>query len=77
MKFGTLNFDAGAGTFNISKTTDSLIHATAIGLKNNFRLTRFDTDSSTKINLVMRHKSVFRFGNSYKNNIELALNPGI
>jgi hypothetical protein len=75
LKFGTLNFDAGAGTFNISKTTDSLIHATATGLKNNFRLTRFDTDSSTKINLVMRHKSVFRFGNSYKNNIELALNP--
>jgi hypothetical protein len=75
LKFGTLNFDAGAGTFNISKTTDSLIHATATGLKNNFRLTRFDTDSSTKINLVMRHKSVFRFGNSYKNNLELALNP--
>ncbi|MCW8809943.1 MAG: DUF5668 domain-containing protein [Ignavibacteriaceae bacterium] len=77
LKFGTLNFDAGAGSFNISKTTDSLIHATATGVKNNFRLTRFDTDSSTKINLVMRHKSVFRFGKSYKNNIDVALNPNL
>lgn len=75
LKFGTLNFDAGAGSFNISKTTDSLIYATATGVKNNFKLTRFDTDSSTKINLVMRHKSVFRFGENYKNNIDVALNP--
>jgi hypothetical protein len=75
LKYGTFNFDAGAGSFNISKTTDSLIHATATGLKNNFKLTRFDTDSSTKINLIMRHKSVFRFGKSYKNNIDVALNP--
>jgi hypothetical protein len=75
LKFGTLNFDAGAGSFNISKTTDSLIYATATGVKNNFKLTRFDTDSSTKINLVMRHKSVFRFGENYKNSINVALNP--
>ena len=75
LKFGTLNFDAGAGSFNISKTTDSLIYATATGLKNNFKLTRFDTDSSTKIDLIMRHKSVFRFGKSYKNNIDVELNP--
>ena len=75
LKYGTLNFDAGAGSFKITKTTDSLIHATATGLKNNFKLTRYDTDSTTKINLTMRHKSVFRFGKSYKNNIDVALNP--
>jgi hypothetical protein len=75
LKYGTLNFNAGAGSFNILKTTDSLIYATATGLKNNFKLTRFDSDSTTEINLDMRHKSVFRFGKNYKNNIDVELNP--
>lgn len=75
LMFATLNFDAGAGTFNISKTTENLIDATAEGVKHNFRLTRFDSDSSTKIDLSMRQKSIFRFGKSYKNNIDVALNP--
>jgi hypothetical protein len=75
LMFATLNFDAGAGSFNILKTSEDLIHATAEGMKNNFTLTRFDTDSSTNIDLKMRHKSVFRFGKSYKNNIDVALNP--
>ncbi|MBE0571520.1 MAG: hypothetical protein IH618_08265 [Ignavibacteriaceae bacterium] len=75
LKFAMLNFDAGAGEFNISKTTDNLIAVTAEGIKNNFNLTRFDTDSSTQIDLKMRHKSIFRFGENYKNNIDIALNP--
>ena len=73
--FATLNFDAGAGEFNISKTTENLIAATAEGMKHNFKLTRFDSDSSTKIDLSMRQKSIFRFGENYKNNIDVALNP--
>jgi hypothetical protein len=75
LQFATLNFDGGAGSFNIIKTTQNLIDATAEGMKNNFNLTRFDTDSSAKINLRMRHKSIFRFGENYKNNIDVALNP--
>lgn len=75
LQFATLNFDAGAGSFNILKTTENLIDAKAEGVKHNFNLTRFDTDSSTNIDLTMRQKSVFRFGKNYKNNIEVALNP--
>ncbi len=75
MKFATFNFDAGAGEFNISKTTDNLIAATAEGIKNNFNLTRFDTDSSTQIDLKMRQKSIFRFGDNYKNTVDINLNP--
>ncbi len=75
LMFATLNFDAGAGEFNISKTTENLIAATAEGMKHNFKLTRFDSDSSTKIDLSMRQKSIFRFGENYKNNIDVALNP--
>jgi len=75
LQFATLNFDAGAGTFNISNTTENLIDAKAEGVKHNFKLTRFDSDSSTNIDLSMRQKSVFRFGKSYKNNIDVVLNP--
>lgn len=74
LQFATLNFDAGAGTFNISRTTENLVDAKAEGVKHNFKLTRFDSDSSTTIDLAMRQKSVFRFGKSYKNNIDIALN---
>jgi hypothetical protein len=74
LHYATLNFDAGAGTFNISKTTDNLIDAKAEGVKHNFKLTRFDSDSSTNIDLTMHQKSVFRFGKSYKNEIDVALN---
>lgn len=75
LQFATLNFDAGAGSFNILKTTENLIDTKAEGVKHNFNLTRFDTDSSTNIDLTMRQKSVFRFGKNYKNNVEVALNP--
>jgi hypothetical protein len=74
LKYATLNFDAGAGKFNISGTTKNLIEAKAEGVKHNFKLTRFDADSSTNIDLTMSQKSVFRFGKSYKNNIDVTLN---
>ena len=75
LKFATFNFDAGAGEFNISKTTNNLIAATAEGIKNNFNLTRFDTDSSHTIDLKMRQKSIFRFGDNYKNTVDINFNP--
>ncbi len=75
LTLATLNFDAGAGTFNILKTTDSLFTAKTEGIKNNFDLTRFDTDSSSNIDFSMGDKAVFRFGNNYKNKVDIALNP--
>ncbi len=75
LMFATLNFDAGAGEFIISQTTENLIAATAEGMKHNFKLTRFDSDSSANIDLSMRQKSIFRFGDNYKNTVNINLNP--
>jgi hypothetical protein len=75
LTYATLNFDGGAGSFTLSKTTENLIDAKAEGIKDNFTLTRLDTDSSSKLDLNMGEKSIFRFGNNYKNNIDIALNP--
>lgn len=75
LQFATLNFEAGAGSFNISETTSNLIDAVTEGYKNNYTLTRFDSDSSTTINFDMGDKAIFRFGKNYKNSIDLNLNP--
>jgi len=74
LTFATLNFEAGAGTFNITDTTYNLIAATTEGHKNNYRLTRLDTDSSSIINFDMGDKAIFRFGDDYKNTVDIALN---
>jgi len=75
LQFAILNFDAGAGSFQISKTTDNLIFAKTEGYNYDYKLNRFDTDSSTTINFDMGDKAIFRFGKNYKNNIDLNLNP--
>jgi hypothetical protein len=75
LNFATLNFDAGAGTFKISDTTAHLIYAKTIGYVNNYDLTRYDTDSSTVVDFDMEDKAVFRFGDNYKNTVDLSLNP--
>jgi len=74
LKYATLNFEAGAGTFNISDTTENLITATTIGHKNNYKLTRVDTDSSSIIEFDMGDKAIFRFGDDYKNTVDITLN---
>jgi hypothetical protein len=60
LQFATLNFDAGAGSFNISKVTENLFDATAEGKKDLFRLKRFDHDSTSKIDFDM-HGSLSEF----------------
>ena len=75
LAFATLNFDAGAGTFNISKTTEHLFDATAEGKKDNFYLKRYDSDNTSKIDFKMQ-KTRFRIGvDNYKNKVEMSLNP--
>jgi hypothetical protein len=75
LKFATLNLEAGAGTFNIFDTTDYLMYAKTIGYENNYHLTRFDTDSSTNVEFDMGDKAIFRFGENYKNTVDISLNP--
>ena len=74
LHFATLNFEAGAGTFNISDTTHNLITAVAEGYKNNYQLKRLDSDSSSVIDFDMGDKAIFRFGKNYKNKVDIALN---
>ena len=74
LTFATLNFDAGGGTFKISDTTPDLIYATTEGIQNNYSLTRYDNDSSSTINFKMGKKAVFRFGDDYKNKVDINLN---
>lgn len=74
LTYAILNFDAGAGTFNITDTTYSLINAITEGHRNNYKLARLDTDSSTIINFDMGDKAIFRFGKDYKNQVSIALN---
>lgn len=75
LKMATLNFDAGAGRFNILNTTDNLFYASVEGVKNNFHLSRFDSDGSTRIDFNMGDKAIFRFGKNYKNKVDISLNP--
>lgn len=75
LTFATLNFDGGAGSFNISKTTENLFDATTEGKKDNFYLKRYDSDNTTKIDFTMQ-KTRFRIGvNDYKNRVDMSLNP--
>ena len=75
LTYATLNFDAGAGTFNITDTTYNLIAAITEGHKNNYKLKRLDTDSSSIIDFDMGDKAIFRFGDDYKNTVDINLNP--
>jgi len=74
LTYATLNFNAGAGTFNISDTTVNLIDAKTEGHKNNYKLSRLDTDSSSIIDFDMGDKAIFRFGDNYKNTVDITLN---
>ena len=74
LSFATLNFDAGAGTFRITDTTHNLITAITEGHKNNYKLRRLDTDSSSIVDFDMGDKAIFRFGKDYKNKVDISLN---
>lgn len=73
LRFAELNFEAGAGTFNILEQSEHLIFAKTIS-SHNYELTRFDTDSSTIVDLGMGGKTIFRFGDNYKNTVDMSLN---
>jgi len=74
LQFATLNFEAGAGEFIIADTSNNLVAARTEGHKNNYKLTRLDTDSSSVIDFDMGDKAIFRFGKGYKNKVDIALN---
>jgi len=69
-----LEFDAGAGSFNIKDTTHQLISIKTEGIKDNYKLKRFDSDSSSKIQFSMKHTRFRIGGKNYKNRVDISLN---
>ncbi len=69
-----LEFDAGAGSFNVKDTTHQLIFMKTEGVKDNYKLKRFDSDSSSKIQFSMKHTRFRIGGKNYKNRVDISLN---
>ncbi|MCH7770659.1 MAG: hypothetical protein IIA49_06535 [Bacteroidetes bacterium] len=69
-----LFLNGGAGSFNISSTTDEIIYVKTIGVENNFDFITSKYDSVCKIKLNMK-KTRFHFGKGkYKNKVDISLN---
>ncbi len=69
-----LEFDAGAGSFNVKDTTNQLIMIKTEGRKDNYKLKRFDSDKSSKIQFSMKHRRFSIGGKNYKNRVDISLN---
>ena len=70
----SLEFEAGAGSFNVKDTTHQLVTMKTEGRKDNYKLKRFDSDSSSKIQFSMKHTRFRIGGNNYKNKVDISLN---
>lgn len=69
-----LEFDAGAGSFSVKDTTHQLLTMKTEGIKDNYKLKRFDSDSSSKIQFSMKHTRFRIGGKNYKNKVNIFLN---
>jgi hypothetical protein len=69
-----LEFDAGAGSFNIKDTTHQLIKMKTVGIKDKYKLKRLDSDSSSKIQFWMKPINFRIGGKKYKNKVDISLN---
>jgi len=75
IKNADLKIDAGAGSFNIVEPTSDLISVVALGLKDNYIFTRNDSKNGTSIEVKMKKTRVKLHKGSFKNKIEMSLNP--
>jgi len=69
-----LEFDAGAGSFNIKDTTHQLVMFKTEGFKDKYKLNRLDSDSSSKIQFWMKPIKFRIGGKNYKNKVDVSLN---
>ena len=67
IKNAKFELKAGAGAFLIRDSTDDLISAVAQGYKNNYEMTRNDSDSNTVVKMKMLKRS-FTFGDGHNKN---------
>lgn len=69
-----LNIQAGAGKFNIEKTTDELIKGYSKGNIGNYNFTQSKKDSVSWVDLKMDEVDIDFFNSSFKNQFQLSLN---
>jgi len=69
-----LEFDAGAGSFNVIDTTHQLVMFRTEGFKDKYKLSRLDSDSSSKIQFWMKPIKFRIGGKNYKNKVDISLN---
>lgn len=75
IKNADLKIDAGAGSFNIVEPTSDLISVMALGIKDHYIFNRTDSDNSASIELKMKKTKIKLHKGSFKNKIEISLNP--
>ena len=69
-----LNIEAGAGKFNIEKTTDELVKGYSKGNIGNYNFTQSKKDSVSWIELKMDEVDINIFNSSIQNHFQLSLN---
>jgi len=74
IKNAKLNIDAGAGSFNIIDPTSDLFSMLARGTKNNYTVTRYDSQNETSIDVKMKKTKIKLRKGKFKNKIEMSLN---
>jgi len=73
--FASLSIDAGAGSFQITDTTSSLVAAETKSNVGNYELHRISTDSIENLTLSMGDGHVSWRGGKLRNNANVRLNP--
>ena len=69
------NFDAGAGSFQLTKVTDQLVEAQIESRKHSYEIIRTSNDSSDEVSLEMQNTRFNFGGQGYVNRVDLSLNP--
>ncbi|MDO8549615.1 MAG: DUF5668 domain-containing protein [Ignavibacteria bacterium] len=74
IKYASLHFEAGAGSFKITDTTSSLFYAISKGYDNNYTLTRSDEGENVKLHFENKKEGFFIFRGKNKNRVNINLN---
>jgi len=76
IKYASLHFEGGAGSFKIADTTSKLFSAITKGYDNNYSFTHIDEGENAKLHLENEREGFFIFRGKNKNKVYISLNPG-
>ncbi|QQS37871.1 MAG: hypothetical protein IPM56_08005 [Ignavibacteriales bacterium] len=74
IQYSTLNFDAGAGSFIMKNTTDSLIAVVTEGIKNNYSFSNSVDAHNAVLDLDMKFTKFSLGKGKHKNKVDISLN---